>query len=196
MVLCATTLPIQADSVLMQNGDRYSGKVLTVTASNLVLQSDVLGIVTLSRAKIANVAFGTNVVVNHPPQVLSSPVTNQAALATKTKAADDISASLRQLGAYTNVIEKVQSQFLAAAGPEANEKFGQMLSDLTTGKMTIADLRAQAKDVADQLRALQRESGEDGGITADLYLSILDRFLQDTTPAQRATNAPAGSMKR
>ena len=176
----------------MQNGDRYNGRVLSVTSSNLVLQSDVLGVVTLSRAKIANVAFGTNVVVNPPTATLSSPAPAPATMSGRPKAADDISASLRQLGSHTNLIQKVQEQFLGAASPEASAKFTEMLNDLTTGKMTIADLRAQARDVADQLRSLQRESGEDGGFTADLYLSILDRFLQDTTPPKGATtNSPA-----
>jgi hypothetical protein len=190
--VCAAALSIRADLVVMHNGDRYNGKVLSVTTNNLVLQSDVLGIVTVPRGKIANVAFGTNVVTIHPPLVLSSPVTNQAALPAKKKAADDISASLRQLGAYTNLIQKVQSQFLAAAGPEANAMFSQMLSDLTTGKMTIADLRAQAKGVADQLRSLQSEAGDDASGTADLYLSILDRFLGETGATSKAgTNSIA-----
>ena len=192
VVLCLAALPTQADSVVMQNGDRYNGRVLSVTSSNLVLQSDVLGVVTLSRAKIANVAFGTNVVVNPPTATLSSPAPAPATMSGRPKTADDISASLRQLGSHTNLIQKVQEQFLGAASPEASAKFTEMLNDLTTGKMTIADLRAQARDVADQLRSLQRESGEDGGFTADLYLSILDRFLQDTTPPKGATtNSPA-----
>jgi len=134
----------------MQNGDRYRGKVLSVTSSNLVLRSDVLGVVTLSRAKVANVAFGTNTVAT-ASTATSSPRSNGVA---------DVSPSLRQLAAHTNLIQKVQSQFLAAAGPEANEEFSRMLNDLATGEMTIADLRAQARDAVDQLRSLQRESGE------------------------------------
>ncbi len=181
----------------MQNGDRYNGKVLSVTSSNVFFQSDVLGTVTLSRSKVASLGFGTNAVANPASSVLSSTATNHAALPTKAQADDDISAVLRQLGSHTNLIQKVQEQFLGAASPEASAKFTEMLGDLSSGKMTIADLRAQAKDVANQLRALQRESGEDGGFTADLYLSIIDRFLQDTTPPKSAaTNLPAGSLKR
>jgi hypothetical protein len=196
LILCLVAVCLRADWVIMQNGDRYSGKVLSVTTTNLALQSDVLGMVTLSRANVAHVVFGTNVVANHPPLFLSSPSTNRITLPATNQEADKLSAALRQLGAYTNLIRSVQSQFLAAAGPDANEKFGQMLSDLTTGKMNIADLRAQAKDVANQLRSLQRESGEDTGFATDLYLSILDRFLQETESSKSTTtNPPAAPPK-
>ncbi len=194
---CLLAISLRADSVVMQNGDHYNGKVLSVTTSNLVFHSDVLGVVTLPRTKVAQVGIGANSASNQAPVVLSSPATNQTVLAGKTKEADELSAMLRQLGAYTNLIQTVQSQFLAAAGPEANAKFSQMLNDLTSGKMNIADLRAQARDAANQLRQLQSESGEEGGLTADLYLSILDRFLLDSSPPKSAvTNAPGGSLPR
>jgi hypothetical protein len=174
--------PIRADSVLMRNGDRYNGKVLSVTTNDLVLQSEILGKVTLPRAKIANVVLGTN--------VLAKP-----ALA-KPKMASDIPAGIRQLGAHTNLIRRVQSQFLSAAGPEANDKFNQMLNELASGKLNMADLRAQAKSVADELRSLQREAGEDMSGTMKLYLSILDRFVKETEPTNNAaTNPPASSLK-
>lgn len=184
---CLFAISLQADSVVMQNGDRYNGKLLSVTSSNVFFQSDVLGTVKLSRSQVVSLAFGTNASVNSFSAAAST--TNAPV---KSNATDELSATLRQLGAYTNLIQKVQSQFLAAAGPEANEKFSQMLNDLTTGKMTIADLRAQAKAVADQLRSLQSEAGEDASGTADLYLSLLDRFLGDTGPAGKTTtNSPA-----
>jgi len=185
VALCAAAVSTQADLVVMQNGDRYTGKVLSATTTNLVLQSDVLGIVTLSRAKVASVAFGTNAV--------AGPLTST--LPAKSAAVADVSSSLRQLGAQTNLIQKVQSQFLAAAGPEANEEFGRMLNDLTTGKMTIADLRAKAKDVADQLRSLQCETDDDGGFTTGIYLSILDHFLEETGAANKATTNSTGAAK-
>jgi len=175
LMLCAPVVSLRADSVLMQNGDRYNGKVLSVTATNLVFQSEVLGPVSLPRSKVAHVAFETNVVVN-PPAVPSS---------TKSNLAAEISPTLRQLAAHTNLIQQVQERFLSSASPEASAKFSEMLKDLTSGKMTIADLRAQAKDAAEQLRALQRESGESGSSAADLYLSILDRFLGDTNTLEK-----------
>jgi hypothetical protein len=179
----------------MQNGDRYNGRVLSVTSNTVVLQNENLGRVSLSRGRIANVEFETNAVASLPKPESPPPATNHATLPAKSKETD-ISASLRELGTYTNLIQKVQSQFLAAAGSEANSKFSQMLNDLTTGKMNIADLRAQAKDVADQLRSLQRESGDDAGFTMNIYLSILDHFLEGTAlSTNTTTNASSSSLK-
>ena len=66
----------------------------------------------------------------------------------------------------------MQSKFLSDAGPEANQKFEEMLNGLMSGKISVDDLRAQAKAAADQLRAL-KGSGEDPGFAADTYLAIL-----------------------
>jgi hypothetical protein len=190
LALCGGVVSLRADLVVLQNGDRYHGKVLSVTTNLLVLQSDVLGRVSLARATIAHVSFGTNAAAEASTAAGPSSPPAPPATITRSNAAGDVPASLRQLAAHTNLIQKVQSQFLATASPEASAKFAEMLNDLTTGKMTMADLRAQARDVADQLRALQRESGQDGGFTADLYLSILDKFVAETAPDKpSATNA-------
>ena len=168
----------RADQVLMQNGDRYNGKVVSVSPTNVVFQSDVLGTVSLSRGKVANLIMGaaaTNSVVTAP-----APATNSAS---------DLSAAMRQLGNQSNLVNHVRAQFLAAAGPEANQQFERMLNDLSTGKMSIADLRAQARNAANQLRELEKEAGEDSTGTMGLYLSILDSFLAETeSPTSGITN--------
>jgi hypothetical protein len=189
---CLVAVSLRADLVVMQNGDRYNGKALTVTVSNLVFQSETLGPVLLPRGKVATVAFGTNAAaISASPKVLP-PATDKAVSPAPPKANDEISAALRQLGSHTNLIQKVQEQFLGAASPEASAKFSEMLNDLTSGKMTMTDLRAQARDVANQLRSLQSEAGEEASSTADLYLSILDRFLGETGSASKtATNSTA-----
>ena len=77
------------------------------------------------------------------------------------------------MGAHTNLIRQVQKQFLTDAGPEANKKFDELLSGLMSGKLTVDDLRAEARSAADQLRALKRDPGEDSSFAADAYLAIL-----------------------
>ncbi len=91
----------------------------------------------------------------------------------------------------TNLMQQVQKQFLSGAGPEANTKFNDLLGGLMSGKLRVDDIRAEAKSAADQLRTMQRESGEDAGFAANAYLSILDHFLKETAPSGSATNAPA-----
>lgn len=182
------------DSVVMQNGDRYNGKVLSVSTNAIVFQSDILGAINLPRGKVASIAFGASVATNSASAVTPMLPQIHAASIQLTNPASANAGSLRQLKTQTNLIQQVQGQFLSGASPEVGVKYNQMLDDLSTGKMSIGDLRTQAKDAADQLRALQRDGGEDSTGTMGLYLTILDQFLKDT--ANEATNSPAGSPKQ
>jgi hypothetical protein len=103
----------------------------------------------------------------------------------------NLAPQLRQLGVSPGVIQQVQKQFLSEAGPEANGKFDELLSGLMSGKVSVEDIRAQAKSAADQLRALRREGGEETGFAVDTYLAILDHFVKETAPAAPASKAPA-----
>ena len=112
-------------------------------------------------------------------------------IAIQANADPQMAAALRQLGANTNLIKQVQGQFLSGAGPEATEKFNELLGGLMSGKLTVNDIRAEAQTAADQIRALKRETGEDPGWVMDGYLGILDHFLKETAPPTgSATNAP------
>jgi hypothetical protein len=143
LVLSPATLRLRADQVEMQNGDRYAGTVLSLDANTVVLRSQVLGKVSLPRSQVALIMLGpsarTNAARLRPPSTnqLSRPL---PAAAASTNA--ELAALLRQLGGDTNSIREVQDQFLGNAGPEANRQFNQMLGDLTSGKMTLSDLRA------------------------------------------------------
>lgn len=177
----------------MQNGDRYVGTVTSLTSDTLVLHSEVLGTVRLPRAKVAAVLFGSNPNTN----ALAAPVpTNGQALAAPSAStnlvAHQLSSGLRELAAHTNLLRQVQQQFLGAAGPEANAKFNELITGLSTGKLSLNDLRAQAQAAADQVRSARKDLGEDAGGMLDTYLAILDSFLKETGGvAAAATNAPA-----
>ena len=119
----------------------------------------------------------------------------RTASAVPANAAPTGSPALRQLGSNTNLIQQVQKQFLGDAGSEANDKFNELLGGLMSGKLSVDDIRAQAKSAADQLRALKREGGEEAGFAVDAYLTILDHFLKDTTPSGVTTNAPGATTK-
>jgi hypothetical protein len=185
VALSALVFFARADQIVMQNGDRYNGKVLSVSPTNIVLQSDVLGVVNLSRSKVANVAMGLAAATN------ATPVAQPA----KTNAPTDLSAAVRQLGGQSNLVSQVRAQFLATASPEVNQKFDQMLGDLGSGKMSMADLRAEAKSAAAQLRALEKESGDDSSGTLGVYLSILDGFLAETESATAGVTNKAVQVK-
>jgi hypothetical protein len=179
--------------VEMQNGDRYVGSVLSLSADTLVLQNEVLGTVQLPRSKVAHIRLGAGPLAG--AGALPSSMSPKARLPSAASAAAGTNspAAFGQLGAHTNLIQQVQKQFLAGAGPEANQKFDELLSGLMSGKLSMDDLRAQAQSAADQLRAMKREGGQDPGFAADTYLSILDHFLQESAPSAAATNATAPS---
>jgi len=153
----------------------------------------VLGTLRLPRAKVAVITLeaGPATISPAPSSPTNGPA--QAASTAPTNAAVKLSPAFAQLGASTNLIQQVQKQFLSGAGPEANDTFNELLGGLMSGKLSVEDIRAQAQSAADQLRALQRESGEESGFAASAYLSILDHFLKETASAGSATNVPAAS---
>jgi len=189
LLACAATA--NADLVVMQNSDRYNGKVLSVTTNALVLQSEILGTVTLPRAKVSSISLGSAAATDPSPPATIIPSHGSSVL--KTNGTSELSAQFRQLGTQTNLMRQVQSQFLAAAGPEANATFNRLLNDLSTGKMDINGLRVQAQSAAAQLRSLEQEAGADDTGTFKMYLSVLESFLKETEPSTNATSLLPGS---
>jgi hypothetical protein len=192
LALLAGAGRVLADQVEMQNGDRYAGTVLSVDSGTVVLRSDVLGKVSLPRGQVAVITFGLTPRSNAAR--LRGPATNELARALQwsgSKTNSELASLLRQLGGDTNSQRQVREQFLGQAGPEASQKFDQMMSDLGSGKMTFGDLRAQAKAALEQVRGQRGElNGELGGLL-DSYTAILDDFLKQTAPAEGAvTNQP------
>jgi hypothetical protein len=191
-VFIAGTL-LRADQVEMQNGDRYHGKVVSVTADTVVLESEVLGKVNVPRKNVANLAFGAN---SAAPKAVTnsariSSLTNMpAAVSTKTPATTntDLSAAFRNLGANTNFVREIREQMLGNS-PAAASKYDEMLNGMMSGKLNLNDLRREAKSSADQLRALKRELGPEVGDSLDTYLEALDGFLKESA-AEPASTAP------
>ena len=155
----------------MQNGDRYSGMVLGVTSNTLTFQSEILGKLNLPRAKVAMVRLGPA----PEPRDAQSPAWTASSPARSVPSTNnaDLSGAFRNLSSYTNLMEHVRSQILGGAGPEANQKFDELLGGLMSGKLNVDDIRQQARASAEQLRALKSSGGDDetGGLL-DGYLSI------------------------
>jgi hypothetical protein len=194
MTLFVSISMAQADQVEMQNGDRYSGAVLSMTPDTVVFQSEVLGQLKLPRNKVSNISLGSTIAVNRPTTPTNNPA--PAAPASSVRSRADASGALRQLSANTNLIEQIRKQFLADAGPQANDKFNELLSGLLTGKLDVDGLRTEAKTAADQLRAMKKDMGGEAGGTLDAYLSVLDNFLSQSAPPAAApgTNNAQGTI--
>jgi hypothetical protein len=178
----ALGLRLQADQVVMQNGDTLNGTVLSVSTNVLVLQNENLGKVTLPRSKVANIVFGSGMA-----KTAGLPVPVPAA--SRTGSAPDLTSALRGLRDQTNLIQQVQSQVLGSAGPGAIGKFNDLLDGLSTGKIDMNDLRAQAQATAEQLQSLKKDLGPGDSAEADSYLAILNDFLQETAPTNIAANS-------
>lgn len=166
-----TLLTAQADLLNLANGDRYVGTIELVNAKEVHLQSDVVGLLKIPRAKVTSIYFGTNA----PTAAVAVP-----------------SVAVKKEEAKTEfdpkVIEQVQQQFLGTATPEANDMFNSMVKDLGSGKLSIEDLRKQASDALKELRDLQSDSGEDAADENALltsYVGILERFVKQ---GQSSTN--------
>ena len=182
----------------MQNGDRYAGKVLSVSADFVVLESDILGKINVPRKQVASLVMGTNAAAPKAAAnlIVRSPApANLAAAVPATALANtnvDLSAALQRLGANTNFVGQIRQQMLAGS-PEAAGKYDEMVNELMSGKLDLNDLRGQARSYADQLREMKRELGPEAGDSIDTYLGVLDHFLQET--AAEATNTTAPKAK-
>ncbi len=185
---------VRADQIEMQNGDRYSGSVLSMTPDTVVLKSDVLGEIKVPRIKVSTITLGSAANASHLVASTNNPASARRTLQEQSTAATPD--ALRQLGANTNLVQQIRKQFLGDADPQANDKFDDLLTGLMTGKVDIDGLRAQAKSAADQLRSMKKDMGGDAGETLDTYLAVLDNFLSEETPppAVPATNNAQGAI--
>jgi hypothetical protein len=154
----ATGVLVRADIVNLVNGDRFTGSVELVNAKEVQLKGDSIGTISVPRTNVASIYFGTN----QPSGKLAG--------ATK-----DPSAS----GPFdAKAIEKVQDDFLATAGPEANAMFKDLVQSLASGKLNIEDIRNQARDSLKELKELQADVGEDAdNPLLQSYVGILEQFI-------------------
>ena len=178
---------LRADEVDMQNGDRYFGKVVSVSADTVVMNSEMLGKINVQRKMVAGLVFGTNAA----PLVVAGPVTHTsvttnlpavpllASPASQANTNVDLSVALRRLGADTNFVGQIRQQMLAGS-PEAAGKYDEMVGGLMNGNLNLNDLRQQARASADQLRELKRQLGPEADDSLDAYLQVLDNFIKET----------------
>lgn len=196
MILMLTVAPgLRADVLEMQNGDRYSGKVMSVSPDAVVLKSEVLGKITVPRNQVVNLSFGTNAIApeatGNPAQPTSTNIPTATAPAILANTNVDLSAAFRQLGANTNFVGQIRQQMLAG-NPEAARTYDEMVNGLLSGQLNVSDVRRQAQAAAAQLRELKRQLGPEADESLDGYLQVLDSFIKETAngPAAAAPKSP------
>lgn len=193
MALSAACLSLVADQVTMRNGDRYVGRVVSLSGETVVIESELLGTMRLARGQVEAISLDqrpsgqapstrhegrTNGVSGARDGLTGTGYTN----ATSAKAGLSIS---------TNLVQQVQKQFLSGASPEAQQQFNDLVEGLMSGKLTVENIRTQAQALADQVRASRKDLGEEDSWAIDGYLAILDRFLKRTAPESEKKAPPA-----
>ena len=169
-LLLLLALPLaRADVIECNNGDRYNGKVLSLDGTEVKLQNDIAGTLTIPRSRIVRIHLG------------SAPATPAPRVAGGTPSSDP-----QKLQFDAEAIERIQNEYLATATPEASQMFQEMVRGMQSGQMNLGDLRARAASTLRDLRAAQKESGEDalGGIL-ETYGEVLESFLNQTAPGKR-----------
>src|SRR4051812_309500 len=168
----------RADIVNLANGDRFVGSVELVNTAEVQLKSDTLGLVKIPRLKVQSIYFGTN-----------QPAAGAA-----------IAPAQNEIGFAPKSVKKVQDDFLATAGPEANAMFKDLIQGLAEGKLNAEDIRKQAAQSLKELKELQGELGEEAdNPLVSSYVTILERFIKQgatngaktTIPKQAPAEKPA-----
>jgi hypothetical protein len=192
-LLCLAALapgPLKGDLLEMTNGDRYAGKVISVTQSNVSFQSGIQGRLNLPRSTVARISFG------EAAARMSAVAPSAAPPNLKT---NEPIKPPPKLDFDSKSLSQVQQDLLSTASPEARRQFNETVKGLMTGKLSIDDIRAQARNSVKEIKAAREELGEDAGGLLAGYLHILEHFLQETDPAPvvapaekpKATNSPA-----
>lgn len=209
IALGAGGIAARADSMQLVNGDRYSGRLLSVNQSNVVFQSEIQGVVVLPRAKVAQISFQNAVALNTPtppatppPDVYGPPIpptvgiseagsTGGAIFAMSASHTNSLIQQIRQKGVDPKLLGTVEDQVLSQATPETRQMFKDMVGGLMTGSLSVGDVRAQAVSSIKDLKEAKKTLGKDGDDVLDGYLAILEKFVQETeaTPPTKTTGA-------
>lgn len=181
--LCLLAL-VRADLVECENGDRFSGQVLTVDETQVKLQNEVAGVLTIPRGKVSTITFGAK-----------KPAPRAAAPGAPAPLSTNLASPAKPFQFDASAVEQVQNQFLGDAGPEATQMFQEMIRGLMSGKLDLGDIRAKAQTSLQELKSLQKDLGDDAA--ADLlngYAGILENFIKQA-PAPASTNKPPAAAK-
>ncbi|MFN7138281.1 MAG: hypothetical protein ACK4UN_02960 [Limisphaerales bacterium] len=193
---------IKADQVEMKNGDRYSGKIVTMDNDQVLLQSEMLGTLRIRRDNVASIAFGAQPVpqaapaapntTTNSPLPKAPPVPQVSASSAPNPQIDPNSSVGHHLATNPELVNEIRSQVLAGAGPKAAMKYDSLVEGLSSGNLNLADIQKEAAAVAAQLRQLRGSEDEETAEIFDEYLSILDSFIEATkagAPTQQRPNA-------
>jgi hypothetical protein len=173
LLLAALLQYAGADIIECDNGDKYNGKVLSMDEKAVKLQNEIAGTLTIPRSRIVGISFRPG----------------QSAAAVKASTNGPAIDPSKRIKVDPGAVDRVQSELLATATPEANQMFQEMIRGLQTGQLNLGDIRAQAQTTLKELREAQKELGDDdlAGLL-DTYAAVLESFVRQ---APSGTRTPA-----
>jgi hypothetical protein len=209
----SAALPLRAaDLIELTNGDHYRGTIVGMDSNTIDFISEIQGRVHLPRNKVAQITFREvaprPVARTNTAPVAASPLimygTNNLYAAASSAApataaagpatAEEVVQQMRQQGVQPQLINQVQEQIFGKASPEASRKFEEIMNGLTSGQISVQDLRVQAQNAIKQARDAKKELGGDAGEMLDGYIGILEKFVAESDPSVSAP-APAPAAK-
>lgn len=186
-------LSARADVLELVNGDRYQGTLIGMDRTNVVFDSEIQGRVKLPRDKVARVTL--HEVAARPATSTNPPATGPSLILNGTNVvqspwmpanpADAVAQKMRQDGVDPKIVNQVRDQVLGRSSPEAAAKFDESFGGFMSGKLSVGDIRAEAQNSINQIKAAKQDLGDDAGGMLDGYLAILEKFVAETS-----TNAP------
>ncbi|MDX1945601.1 MAG: hypothetical protein SFU86_09335 [Pirellulaceae bacterium] len=194
----------RADEVQLVNGDILTdATVVGLDEKHLKLKSNLLGDLTIERAKVRQIVLGKKPLTPAPTQNL--PAVAPAAPAVKPLSLDELlkqieggkeltpTEALKQLeaaGGDPAQLAELKKNMALFAAPEVQAYFRQQVGGLLSGKLTVNDIRNEAIRARDETKAALKDLGPDVEAALSPYLGILENFINETAPKEVAP-APA-----
>lgn len=186
-----------ADTIQLVNGDTLSGKVVSLNEKEVKLHSELLGELSIQRAKVASIYFGdaapkTTAVT--PGATAAEPL--KAAPAKSDTPPEDLIKQLQSGGLNAKTVSELEDRFPLLAVPPVKQFFNKTVGGLIDGSLDLQHIRQQAIDVRDEIVELKKELGPDAA-ALDGYLGVLENFIRQTEPsaatAEKASDKPSAA---
>ncbi len=186
-----------AETIELKNGDKFSGKVISVDATNVILENEILGRVKIPRAKIVAIFLGEQASRpetkdfpkpdKNPDEVIKRVLESAGKFSPDSikgkgsKTPADVVRELQTKGIDPQELSGIYQKLPLLAVPGVKKYFNDKVTGLASGRLNLQDIRKDAVKARDGLKDLQKDLGPDGK-ALEGYLSILNAFIDQTTP--------------
>lgn len=260
LLVAFISLPIQADTLELLNGDRVTGDVVGLDSKEIHLKSESFGVIKVPRTKVAAIYLGNRLPSNTRSSSNSRPTSRPSANTSNQStpvpikdpfAVETVKEAIRNAGVdpasignisgapnlnkpaqanpnakkgmaagnsktkvnpqrgATNVVDQLQTNgvdpatrkqlealFPLMSQPGVKSYFDKTVNGLSSGKVDILQVRKDAIKARDEFTLMQKQLGPSIGAALTPYLTILNKFIDETTPlATKQSGAAKSPMK-